>query len=89
MSEVYFYRGLYKVKVVTESEGFRIVEAQEDFEDHLNGEKVSVKAGEQRIVPSGELYKKKTLSPPVPEHVYERRLEKKLKSLIETEKSTL
>jgi len=88
MSEVYFYRGLYKVKVITESEGFRIVEAQEDFEDHLNGKKVPVKAGEQRIVPTDELYKKKTLSPPVPEHVYERRLEKKLKSLIETEKST-
>jgi hypothetical protein len=85
MSEVYFYRGLYKVKVITESEGYRIVEAQEDFEDHLNGARVEVKAGEQRIVPTCELYKKKTLSPPVPEHVYERRLEKKLKHLIDSE----
>ena len=85
MSEIYFYRGLYKVKILTQSEGYRIVEAQEDFEDHLNGERVAVKAGEQRIVPACELYKKKTLSPPVPEHVYERRLEKKLKHLIDSE----
>lgn len=85
MSEVYFYRGLYKVKVLTQSEGYRIVEAQEDFEDHLNGKRVAVKAGEQRIVPACELYKKKTLSPPVPEHIYERRLEQKLKRLIESE----
>ena len=85
MSEVYFYRGLYKVKVITKSEGYRIVEAQEDFEDHLNDKRVAVKAGEQRIVPIYELYKEKTLSPPVPEHVYERSLEKKLKRLIGSE----
>ena len=87
MSEFYFYRGLYKVKVITESEGYRIVEAQEDFEDYLNGERINVKAGEQRIVPTCELYKKKTLSPPVPEHLYERRMEKKLKRLIDSEES--
>jgi hypothetical protein len=82
MSDFYFYKGLYKVKVVTQSEGYWIVEAQEDFEDYLDGEKVMVKTGEQRIVDPKELYKKKTL-PPMPEHTYERQLEKKIKHMIE------
>jgi hypothetical protein len=88
MSDFYFYKGLYKVKVLTESEGYWIVEAQEDFEDYLDGEKVAVKAGEQRIVPPSELHKKKVLSPPVPEHVYERRLEKKVKRMVEKAEKT-
>ncbi len=83
MSDFYFYKGLYKVKVLTESEGYWIVEAKEDFEDQLNGEKTIVKTGEQRIIEPKLLYKKKTLPPPIPEHVYERKLEKKLKQLIE------
>jgi hypothetical protein len=83
MSEFYFYKGLYKVKVVTKSEGYWIVEAQEDFEDHLEGKRVAVKVGEQRIVAPSELHRKKVLSPPIPEHVYERQLEKKVKRLVE------
>ena len=82
MSEFCYYKGLYKVKVVTESEGYWIVEALEDFEDYLDGEKATVKAGERRIVAPTDLHKKKTLSPPIPEHVYERRLEKKVKRMV-------
>jgi hypothetical protein len=88
MSELYFYKGLHKVKVITESEGYWIVEALEDFEDYLDGCKVMVKAGEQRIVPPKDLYRKKMLSPPTPEHVYERELEKKVKRMVKTYEKT-
>ena len=83
MNEFYFYKGLHKVKVITESEGYWIVEALEDFEDYLDEKKVIVKSGEQRIVQPSELHKKKVLSPPIPEHVYERNLEKKVKRMVE------
>ncbi len=83
MSETYFYRGLVEVKVLTKSEGYWIVEAQEDFEDTLEGQKVTVKAGERRIVQPSLLYKRKTLPPPIPEHTYERQLEKKVKRMVE------
>ncbi len=83
MNEFYYYKGLYKVKVMTESEGYWIVEAQEDFEDNVDGERVTVKAGERRIVQPTELHKKKILAPPIPEHVYERQLEKKVKRMVE------
>jgi len=77
-----YYKGLYKVKVVTESDGYWIVEALEDFDDNVDGERVTVKTGERRIVPPADLHKKKTLSPPIPEHVYERQLEKKVKRMV-------
>ena len=83
MSEFYYYKGLYKVKVVTESEGYWIVEALEDFKDCIEGEKVPVKAGERRIVPPNDLVKKDTLPPMVPEHAYELKLEKKVKRMVE------
>jgi len=83
MSDILYYKGLYKVKAVTKSEGYWIVEALENFNDFVDTEKVSVKAGERRIVMPGELCDKKTLAPPVPEHVYERRLEKKVKHMVE------
>ena len=75
MSEFYYYKGLYKVKVITQSEGYRIVEAQENFDDSQEGKKVSVKIGEQRIVPLEELHKTKVLAPTISEHLYERKLE--------------
>jgi hypothetical protein len=78
-----FYKGLYKVKVITQSEGYWIVEALEDFEDTVDGEKAKVKVGERRIVAPSELYNKKTLPPIIPEHVYERRLEQKVKHIVE------
>ncbi len=83
MSEFYFYKGLYKVKVVTESEGYWIVEALEDFKDCLEGEKVPVKAGERRIVQPTDLVKKEDLKPMVQEHEYELKLEKKVKRMVE------
>ena len=78
-----FYKGLYKVKVVTQSEGYWIVEALEDFEDTVDGEKAKVKVGERRIVAPSELFDKKTLPPIVPEHLYERKLEQKVKHIVE------
>lgn len=62
MSEMYYYKGAHKVKVLTESEGYWIVEALQDFEDIVDGEKVTVKAGERRIVQITELRKKKVSS---------------------------
>jgi hypothetical protein len=82
MSDLYLYKGLYKVKVVTESEGYLIVEALEDFKDCIEGEKVPVKAGERRIVPPNDLVKKDALPPMVPEHAYELQLEKKVKRMV-------
>jgi|GEM_PF-488952 hypothetical protein len=83
MNDFLFYKGLYKVKVVTRSEGYWIVEALEDFDDTVDSEKVTVKVGERRIVMPTELHKKKVLPPPIPEHVYERKLEKKVKQMVE------
>ena len=78
-----FYKGVYKLKVITQSEGYWIVEALEDFEDTVDGEKAKVKVGERRIVAPSELYDKKTLPPIVPEHLYERKLEQKVKHIVE------
>ena len=78
-----FYKGLYKVKVITQSEGYWIVEALEDFEDIVDGEKAKVKVGERRIVAPIELHSKKSLRPMVPEHLYERKLEQKVKLIVE------
>jgi len=83
MNDFYYYKGLHRVKAITKSEGYWIMEALEDFEDYLDEKKVTVKSGEQRIVQPSELYKKKVLSPPIPEHVYERNLEKKVKRMVE------
>ncbi len=81
--EVRFYKGKFMVKVLTKSRGYWIVEALEPFEDLVSGEKVHVKAGERRIVIPNLLFKKKSLPPPVKEHVYELKMEKKLKRFIE------
>jgi hypothetical protein len=78
----FYYKGLYKVKVVTESDGYWIVEAQEDFKDCIEGEKVPVKAGERRIVQPIDLVKKDDLKPMVKEHEYELELEKKVKRMV-------
>ena len=83
MTDFLYYKGLYKVKVVTQSEGYWIVEALEDFNDIIDGERAKVKVGERRIVLPTELHNKKTLPPMVPEHLYERRLEQKVKHMVE------
>jgi Leu/Phe-tRNA-protein transferase len=82
VSEFSYYKGLYKVKVLTQSEGYWIVEALEDFEDCSEGEGITVKKGEQRIVPPDTLFKQKALPPMVKEHQYELNMEKKLKRMI-------
>jgi len=81
--DIRFYKGKYKVKVMTESKENWIVEALEPFEDIVNGEKIQVKVGERRIVAPNLLLKRKGLPPPIKEHTYELNLEKKLKYLIE------
>jgi hypothetical protein len=83
--EVRYYKGKYKVKVLTKSVGYWIVEAMEEFEDEVEGEKVTVRVGEKRIVPSNTVRKQKSLPPPIKEHSYELKMEKKLKRLVAEE----
>jgi hypothetical protein len=84
--EIRYYRGLHKVRVVTESEGYWIVEALEEFEDTLDGENVTVKVGEKRIVPPRTVHKHKNLPPLIKEHAYELQMEKKVEQLVTDEK---
>jgi Leu/Phe-tRNA-protein transferase len=85
MTEVWYYKGIHKVNVVTKSEGYWIIEALEAFEDDVQGKRVKVKVGEQRIVPVDTLHKRKYLAPPIKEHAYELKMEKKVKRLIAEE----
>jgi hypothetical protein len=81
--QIRYYKGLHEIKVLTESAGYWIVEAREDFEDVVDGEKVTVTKGEQRIVPPNQVFKKRLLPPMVKEHAYELKMEKKLKRMVE------
>ena len=83
--EIRYYRGLHKVRVVTQSEGYWTVEALEDFEDTVDNQKTAVKTGEQRIVPPNLVFKQRTLPPTVKEHAYELEMEKKLKRMVAKE----
>jgi len=83
--EIRYYKGKHRVKVVSESEGNWVVEALESFEDDVQGEKVEVKVGERRIVAPNLLFSKEGLAPPVKEHAYELKMEKKLKRIVEKE----
>jgi Leu/Phe-tRNA-protein transferase len=84
--EVRYYKGKHEVKIVTKSAGYWIVEAMEEFEDEVEGQKVTVRVGERRIVPSNTVRKRKSLPPPIKEHNYELKMEKKLKRLVAEEK---
>lgn len=84
--EIRYYKGKQKVGVLTKSQGNWIVEALEPFEDVVRGEKVSVKVGDKRIVAPNLLFRMKSLPPPVKEHVYELKMEKKLRRFIAKEK---
>jgi pyruvate-formate lyase-activating enzyme len=84
MSDVCYYKSKHKVRVVTESIGYVTVEALEDFEDTIDGVKVTVKTGETRIVPAADVCKR-TLPPMVKEHAYELEMEKKLKRMVAEE----
>jgi hypothetical protein len=83
--EIRYYKGKHKVKVLSKSRGNWVVEALEPFEDIVNGQKVKVKAGERRIVVPSSLFAREGLSPPVKEHAYELKMEKKLKRLVDEE----
>jgi hypothetical protein len=83
--EIRYYRGLHKVRVVTESVGYWTVEALEDFEDYVDEKRVPVKAGEERIVPPSLVFKERSLPPIVKEHTYELQMEKKLKRIVAKE----
>jgi Leu/Phe-tRNA-protein transferase len=83
--EIRYYKGLHKVKVVTESQGYWTVEALEEFEECVDGCMVKVKVGEQRIVPPNLVHKQKNLPPMVKEHAYELQMEKKLKQMVAKE----
>jgi hypothetical protein len=83
--EVRFYKGKFRVKVLSKSRGNWTVEALEPFEDRVHRERVNVKAGERRIVAPNLLFKRKGLAPPLKEHVYELKMEKKLRRLIAEE----
>jgi len=87
-TDIRFYKGKHKVKVLSESRGNWIVEALETFEDSVNGEKVEVKSGERRIVAPNLLFEREGLLPPVKEHVYELKMEKKLKKIVEKEEKS-
>jgi hypothetical protein len=82
-SEIRYYKGKHKVRVLTESRGNWIVEALEPFEDVVNDEKIKVKKGERRIVAPNLLFQREALPPTVKEHVYELKMEKKLKRLVQ------
>lgn len=84
MSEIRYYKGKHKVKVLTKSRGNWIVETLEDFDDVVHGEKVSVKVGERRIVAPNLLFKRKEY-PRRKEYTYELKMEKKLKRFIARE----
>jgi len=84
VNKVLYYKGIHKVKVVTESVGYLIVEALEEFDDSVNGEKVKVAVGEKRIVPIDAVYKRRVM-PIVKEHTYELKMERKLKRLVAKE----
>jgi hypothetical protein len=85
--KVYFYKGVNKVKVVTESEGYWIVEALEDFVDFVDGERISINVGERRLVPPESLSAEMVLLPPIKEHVYERKMEKQLQRMVAEEEA--
>jgi hypothetical protein len=83
--EIRYYKGKHKVRVMTESRGNWIVEAVEAFEDVVNGEMVKAQAGERRIVAPNLLFKQRSLPPPVKEHAYELKMERKLRRLVQRE----
>ncbi|MGD6935107.1 MAG: hypothetical protein ACQCN5_12965 [Candidatus Bathyarchaeia archaeon] len=74
--KIYFYKGASRVKVVTESEGYWLIEALEDFVDYVDGERVSINVGERRLVPPDAL-NSEMVSSKVKTPVFEQQMEKK------------
>lgn len=87
--DVRYYKGKFKVAVLSMSEGNYVVEALEGFEDDIYGKLEKVKVGEKRIVAPNLLFKRKGLMPMVKEHAYELKMEKKLKKLVTEEEEKM
>jgi hypothetical protein len=87
--EIRYYKGKHRVRVLTKSQGNWIVETLEPFEDILNGQEVKVKTGERRIVVPNLLFRRQNISPPVSEHAYELKMEKRLKQLVQKKKQRI
>jgi hypothetical protein len=83
--EIRYYKGKHKARVLSRSLGNWTIEALEPFQDTVQGQNVTVRQGERRIVRPNLLFRRKALSPPIKEHTYELKMEKKLKHLIERE----
>lgn len=83
--DVRYYKGKHKVVVLSESKGNWTVKALEPFEDEVYGRIVKVKVGERRIVAPNLLFRRRGISPPVKEHTYELKMERKLKKLVTEE----
>lgn len=73
------------MKILTRTQGNWIVEALEPFEDVVNDQRVQVKIKERRIVRPNLLYRERALAPPIKEHAYELKMEKKLKQIVHEE----
>lgn len=85
VDDLRFYKGKYKVRVLSKSTGGVVVEALEAFDDMVSGDTVKVKRGEKRIVAANLLFEREELPPPIKEHTYELNMEKKLKHIVEKE----
>lgn len=83
--DVRYYKGKFKVAVLSMSEGNYVVEALEGFEDEVYGKLEKVKVGEKRIVAPNLLFKRRGMAPMVKEHAYELKMERKLKKLVTEE----
>jgi hypothetical protein len=87
LGKAVFYKGINKVKVVTESEGYWMIEALENFVDYDDGERVTINLGERRLVPPDMLSNEMCLPPPIQEHAYELRMERKVQRMVAEEES--
>jgi Leu/Phe-tRNA-protein transferase len=85
VDEIRYYKGKHKVKILTESQGYWIVEALEEFQEEEDEKVTLVKVGEQKIVPLEELLLKRKLPPMVKEHEYELQMERKVKRIVANE----
>ena len=81
--EIRYYKGKHRVKILTKTTDNWIVEALEPFEDTVNDQKIQVKTKERRIVRPNLLYKQRNLTPPIKEHTYELKMEKKLRQIVQ------
>ncbi|NLE05037.1 MAG: hypothetical protein GX638_09590 [Crenarchaeota archaeon] len=63
---IYYYKNKHKVKILTKTNGYLIVEALEKFEDTLNSKKIIMQIGEKRIIPTSATKKSKPTGKHIP-----------------------